>query len=64
MEPNWSRLWDNPQRKMCTKQEITDTLSSLEESGENYYFEYVSSAPWSDNADESYIKIKKRVAAE
>tara|TARA_E500000305_G_scaffold95916_1_gene85672 strand:+ start:275 stop:469 length:195 start_codon:yes stop_codon:yes gene_type:complete len=64
MEPNWSRLWDNPQRKMCTKQEITDKLSSLEESGENYYFEYVSSAPWSDNADESYIKIKKRVAAE
>ena len=64
MEPNWSRLWDNPQRKMFTKQEITDKLSSLEESGENYYFEYVSSAPWSDNADESYIKIKKRVAAE
>ena len=64
MEPNWSRLWDNPQRKMCTKQEITEKLSSLEESGENYYFEYVSSAPWSDNADESYIKIKKRVAAE
>ena len=64
MEPNWSRLWDNPQRKMCTKQEITDKLSSLEESGENYYFEYVSSAPWSDNADESYIKIKKRGAAE
>ena len=64
MEPNWSRLWDNPQRKMCTKQEITDKLSSLEESGENYYFEYVSSAPWSDNADESYIKFKKRVAAE
>ena len=64
MEPNWSRLWDNPQRKMCTKQEITDKLSSLEESGENYYFEYVSNAPWSDNADESYIKIKKRVAAE
>ena len=64
MEPNWSRLWDNPQRKMCTKQEITDKLSSLEESGENYYFEYVSSAPWSDNADESYIIIKKRVAAE
>ena len=64
MEPNWSRLWDNPQRKMCTKQEITDKLSSLEESGENYYFEYVSSAPWSDNADESYIKIKKRVIAE
>ena len=64
MEPNWSRLWDNPQRKMCTKQEITDKLSTLEESGENYYFEYVSSAPWSDNADESYIKIKKRVAAE
>ena len=64
MEPNWARLWDNPQRKICTKQEINDKLAALEESDGNYYFEYISSAPWSDNADESYIKIKKRVAAE
>ena len=64
MEPNWSKLWDTPQRKICTKQEVTDKLNSLEETGENYYFEYISNAPWSDNADESYIKIKKRVAAE
>ena len=64
MEPNWARLWDNPQRKICTNQEIIDKLAALEESDGNYYFEYISNAPWSDNADESYIKIKKRVAAE
>ena len=64
MEPNWGRLWDNPQRKICTKQEINDKLAALEDSDGNYYFEYISNAPWSDNADESYIKIKKRIAAE
>ena len=49
---------------MCTKQEVTDKLNSLEETGENYYFEYISSAPWSDSADEAYIKIKKRIAVD
>jgi|TARA_B100000131_G_scaffold269371_1_gene268673 hypothetical protein len=39
-------------------------LTALEDSGGNYYFEYISNAPWGDNADESYIKIKKRVIAE
>ena len=64
MEPNWSKLWNNPQRKMCTKQEVTDKLVSLEDTGENYYFEYISSAPWSDNTDEAYVKIKKRIAVD
>ena len=45
MEPNWARLWDNPQRKICTKQEINDKLAALEESDGNYYFEYISNAP-------------------
>ena len=49
---------------MCTKQEVTDKLVSLEDTGENYYFEYISSAPWSDNTDEAYIKIKKRIAVD
>jgi len=64
MEPKWSKLWDNTYRKMCTKQEVTDKLVSLEDTGENYYFEYISSAPWSDNTDEAYIKIKKRIAVD
>jgi|GEM_PF-5685264 hypothetical protein len=64
MEPNWSKLWDTPQRKICTKQEVTDKLNSLEETGENYYFEYISSDSWGANTDEAYIKIKKRIAVD
>jgi hypothetical protein len=64
MEPNWTKLWDNTQRKMCTRQEISNKLVSLEETVENYYFEYISNTPWNDNTDEAYIKIKKRVAVD
>jgi hypothetical protein len=49
---------------MCTRQEISNKLASLEETGENYYFEYISNTPWNDNTDEAYIKIKKRVVVD
>jgi hypothetical protein len=64
MEPNWSRLWENPKRKICSKQEIINKITSLDEGEMEYYFEYISDSSWNDDADEAYIKLKKRIAVE
>ena len=64
MEPNCSRLWEEPKRKICSKQEIINKITSLDEGEMEYYFEYISDSSWNDDADEAYIKLKKRIAVE
>ena len=64
MEPNWSRLWEEPKIKICSKQEIINKITSLDEGEMEYYFEYISDSSWNDDADEAYIKLKKRIAVE